>query len=111
MLQELLEMSHHISVVAQLLQEPDADLLSSVLQGYEGSLIKLTSKQVPPSSSLGISGFGVVGADMEQESWADDPRPFKLRLKALCSFRWSLPLAGDRWGWQGSLRSWKRLPD
>lgn len=104
-------MSHHISAVAQLLQEPDADLLSSLLQGYEGSLIKLTSKQVPPSSSLGVCGFGVVGADTEQESWADDPRPFKLCLKALCSFKWSLLLAGDRRGWHGSLRSWERLPD
>lgn len=56
-LQELLELSRHVLVVAWLLQEPDTDLLSSLLQGYEGSLIKLTSKQVLPSSSLSIFGF------------------------------------------------------
>lgn len=41
-----------VLVVAWPLQEPDTNLLSSLLQGYEGSLIKLTSKQVPPSSCV-----------------------------------------------------------
>lgn len=48
--QELLELLGCVLVVTWPLQEPDTDLLSSLLQGYEGSLIKLTSKQVPPSS-------------------------------------------------------------
>lgn len=52
MLQDLLELLCHVSIVAWLLQEPDTDLLSSLLQGYEGSLIKLTSKQVSPLSSF-----------------------------------------------------------
>lgn len=47
--QELLELLGCVLVVTWPLQEPDTDLLSSLLQGYEGSLIKLTSKQVPPS--------------------------------------------------------------
>lgn len=55
-LQGFLELSCCILVVAWALQEPDTHLLSSLLQGYEGSLIKLTSKQVPPSS-LCIFGF------------------------------------------------------
>uniref|UniRef100_A0A8C0AND7 RRM domain-containing protein n=1 Tax=Buteo japonicus TaxID=224669 RepID=A0A8C0AND7_9AVES len=71
----------------------------------------LPGRAVPPCVGM-PKHFGVMGADTEQESWADDPRCFKLCLKALCSFRWSLLLAvsclGQR-GWQGSLRSWKRL--